>query len=85
MQRQAEERRLQDEVDKRNRSIERTKKMFPDKNDFQKIQTQSEQCCRWRLRLPVVPSVLCTLGKAARADCRSCPVCGAPSAMLESW
>ena len=35
------ERRLQDEVDKRNRSIERTKKMFPDKNDFQKIQTQS--------------------------------------------
>ena len=41
MQRQAEERRLQDEVDKRNRSIERTKKMFPDKNDFQKIQTQS--------------------------------------------
>ena len=40
------------------------------------------QCCRWRLRLPVVPSVLCTLGKAARAECRSCPVCGAPSAML---
>ena len=33
--------RLQDEADKRNRSIERTKKMFPDKNDFQKIQTQS--------------------------------------------
>ena len=42
LQRQAMERRLQDEADKRNRSIERTKKMFPDKNGFQKIQTQSE-------------------------------------------
>jgi hypothetical protein len=42
LQRQAMERRLQDEADKRNRSIERTKKMFPEKNDVQKIQTQSQ-------------------------------------------
>ena len=39
------------------------------------------QCCRWRLRLPVVSDVLCTLGKAARADCRSCPGSYTPSTM----